>query len=411
MKRVAVTGIGVVTPLGNNPQKFFNSLCEGKSGIQRLTLFDPSSYPSQIAGEVKELDLNKYLSLKEVRRMDRFTHFAVYAAEEAIRDSGLEKEKDKERIGVIMGSGIGGLMTIERQHTILREKSADRISPFLIPMLITNISPAYISIRHKFRGINFSVSSACASSLHAMSIAFRTIQRGDAEVIVTGGSEAAITPLGLGGFCKMKALSRRNNEPERASRPFDRERDGFVMGEGAGVLIFEEMEKAKRRKAKIYAEVIGFGASSDAYHVTQPEPEATGQSLSIKLALKDAKISPEEVDYINAHGTSTILNDKVETLAIKKVFRDYAKKVPISSTKSMIGHTLGAAGAIESIVCLLTINEGIIHPTLNYEFPDPDCDLDYVPNEARKKEVKIALANSFGFGGHNATMIFKKFSG
>ena len=411
MKRVVVTGLGVVTALGNEPESFFASLCEGKSGVGKLTLFDPSPFPTQIASEVKELELSKYLSPKEIRRMDRFTHFAIYAAEEALNDAGLKEENNRDRWGVIMGSGIGGLMTIENQHSILLEKGPERVSPFLIPMLITDIAPAHISIRHKLRGANFSVSTACASSLHAMGLAFRAIQRGDAEVVISGGSEAAITPLGLAGFCNMKALSTRNEAPEKASRPFDRQRDGFVMGEGAGVLIFEEMERAKKRRARIYAEIVGFGMSSDAYHITAPEPQGEGQFLSMQNALKDAKISPEEVDYINAHGTSTPLNDKVETLTIKRVFGEHAKKIPVSSTKSMIGHTLGASGAIESVVCCLTIYKGLIHPTINYEFPDPECDLDYVPWEAREKDVKVVLTNAFGFGGHNATMVFRKFIG
>ncbi len=411
MKRVVVTGLGVVTALGNEPESFFASLCEGKSGVGKLTLFDPSPFPTQIASEVKELELSKYLSPKEIKRMDRFTHFAIYAAEEALNDAGLKEENNRDRWGVIMGSGIGGLMTIENQHSILLEKGPERVSPFLIPMLITDIAPAHISIRHKLRGANFSVSTACASSLHAMGLAFRVIQRGDAEVVISGGSEAAITPLGLAGFCNMKALSTRNEAPEKASRPFDRQRDGFVMGEGAGVLIFEEMERAKKRRARIYAEIVGFGMSSDAYHITAPEPQGEGQFLSMQNALKDAKISPEEVDYINAHGTSTPLNDKVETLTIKRVFGEHAKKIPVSSTKSMIGHTLGASGAIESVVCCLTIYKGLIHPTINYEFPDPECDLDYVPWEAREKNVKVVLTNAFGFGGHNATMVFRKFMG
>ncbi|MCD6521173.1 beta-ketoacyl-ACP synthase II [Candidatus Calescamantes bacterium] len=410
-KRVVVTGIGVVTPLGHNIEEFFSALLEGKSGIGKLTLFDPSPYPSQIAAEVKNLPLEKYLTPKEIKRMDRFTHFAIYAAEEALRDAGLENEGDKDSWGVILGSGIGGLWTIEEQHTILKEKGASRVSPFLIPMLITDIAPGHISIRHGLRGPNFSVSTACASSAHAIGLSFRLIQQGEAEVIIAGGSEAAITPLGLAGFCNMKALSTRNDSPEEASRPFDRERDGFVMGEGAGILILEELGRAKKRGAKIYAEIIGFGLTSDAYHVTAPDPEGIGQALAMKRALEDAEISPEMVDYINAHGTSTPLNDKVETLAIKKVFGEKAKKIAISSTKSMIGHTLGAAGAIEAAVCCMSIVKGVVHPTINYKNPDPECDLDYVPNQPKEMEVKIVLSNSFGFGGHNATLIFKKFEG
>lgn len=412
MKRVVITGLGVVSALGNEPESFFAALCEGKSGVGKLTLFDPSPFPTRIAAEVREIDLSRHLAPKEIRRMDRFTHFAIYAAEEALIDAGLDKEEGMHsNWGVIMGSGIGGLMTIENQHSILLEKGPERVSPFLIPMLITDIAPAHISIRHKLQGANFSVSTACASSLHAMGLAFRAIQRGDAEVVISGGSETAITPLGLAGFCNMKALSTRNDAPEKASRPFDRQRDGFVMGEGAGVLVLEEMERAKKRGAKIYAEIIGFGMTSDAYHITAPEPQGEGQFLSMQNALKDAEISPEEVDYINAHGTSTPLNDKVETRTIKRVFGDYARKIPISSTKSMIGHTLGASGAIESVACCLTIYKGVIHPTINYENPDPECDLDYVPNQAREKEVKVVVTNAFGFGGHNATLVFRKFQG
>ena len=410
-RRVVVTGLGVVTPLGNNPEEFFQNLVEGKSGVDRITLFDASSYPARIAGEVKNLNLERYLTPREIKRMDRFTHFAIYAAEEALRDAGLEKEEDKDSWGVVMGSGIGGLWTIEEQHTVLVNRGPDRVSPFLIPMLITDIAPGHISIRHSLRGPNLSVSTACASAAHAIGIAFHLIQRGEAEVIITGGSEAAITPLGLAGFCNMKALTFRNDPPQEASRPFDRERDGFVMGEGAGVLILEDMERARRRGARIYAEIIGFGLTADAYHITAPDPEAKGQSLAMERALEDAGISPEEVDYINAHGTSTPLNDRVETLAIKKVFGEHAKSIAISSTKSMIGHTLGAAGGIESVVCCMSVYKDVVHPTINYSHPDPDCDLDYVPNTAREMEVKVALSNSFGFGGHNATLIFKKFEG
>ncbi len=409
IRRVVVTGLGAVTPIGNSVEEFWKSSIEGRSGISRITLFDATPYPTRIAGEIKDLDLSSYISPKEEKRMDRFTKFAIFSACQAWKDSGLEEEGSQEKWGVILGSGIGGLWTIENQHSVLRDKGPSRVSPFLIPMLITDIAPAQIAIKFNLKGPNLSISTACASSTHALGYAYQLIKKGEADVIISGGSEAAITPLGLAGFCSMKALSTRNDEPEAASRPFDRERDGFVMGEGAGILILEELGHAKARGAPIYAEIIGFGMSCDAYHVTAPDPEGEGPVLSMKRALEDASISAQEVDYINAHGTSTPLNDKVETLAIKKVFGKHAEKLAISSTKSMVGHMLGAAGAVEAIICCLVIQRGIIPPTINYQYPDPECDLDYVPNKARKKEVRIALSNSFGFGGHNATLLFKRF--
>ena len=410
--RVVITGMGCVTPLGSTVADFWSSLVQGKSGVGRLTLFDASPYPSQIAAEVKDFDPSIYIDSKQIRHMDRFVQFAMASTDMAIQDAGLDLEKENlQRVGVIFGSGIGGLKVIEDQHTILMKKGPSRVSPFLIPMLITDIAPGHIAITYGLQGANFSISTACASSAHAVGMAFKTILEGKADIVISGGTEAAVTPLGLAGFCQMKALSKRNDAPERASRPFDKERDGFVMGEGAGVVILENLERAKRRDANIYAEIVGFGMSADAYHMTSPDPEGKGAALAMEGALRDAQISCSEIDYINAHGTSTPLNDQVETLAIKKVFGDFAYRVPVSSTKSMTGHTLGAAGGIELIGTVLSIQKGTIPPTINYENPDPDCDLDYVPNKAREKRIEVALSNSFGFGGHNAALVVRKFVG
>lgn len=409
-RRVAITGIGAITPIGNSVSEYWEALSQGKSGIEKITLFDVSQFSSRIAGEIKDFDPLKYLDKKEARRMDRFTQFAMIASQEAVQDSDLDLSKeDVRKIGVLLGSGIGGLGTIEKEHKILLEKGPRRVSPFLIPMLIIDMAPGLVSIKYGLKGPNSAVVTACASSAHALGNAFNLIQRGDAEVMITGGEEAAITPVGLAGFCSMKALSTRNDDPHKASRPFDKERDGFVIAEGAGIIILESLEHAEARGAKIYAELVGYGMSGDAYHMTAPAPEGEGAAQAMQMALDDAKMKPEEVNYINAHGTSTLLNDKYEALAIKKVFGEYAKKIPVSSTKSMTGHPLGAAGGIELIACLLAIEKGIIPPTMNYEYPDPECgDLDFVPNQARKKEVKVAMSNSFGFGGHNAVLIVKK---
>ena len=408
-RRVVITGIGAITPIGNSVSKYWEALSQGKSGIEKITLFDVSQFSSRIAGEIKDFDPLEYLDKKEARRMDRFTQFAMIASQEAVQDSRLDIAKENVRkIGVLLGSGIGGLGTIEREHKVLLEKGPRRVSPFLIPMLIIDMAPGLVSIKYGLKGPNSAVVTACASAAHAIGDSFKLIQRGDAEVMITGGEEGAITPVGLAGFCSMKALSTRNDDPHKASRPFDKERDGFIMAEGAGIMILESLEHTEARGAKVYAEVVGYGLSGDAYHMTAPAPEGEGAARAMQMALDDAKMKPEEVDYINAHGTSTLLNDKYETMAIKKVFGEYAKKIPVSSTKSMTGHLLGAAGGIELIACLLAIEKGIIPPTINYEYPDPECDLDYVPNEARKKEVKVAMSNSFGFGGHNAVLIIKK---
>jgi len=410
--RVVVTGMGVISPIGIGLRNFEEALFAGKSGITRITHFDASSYPSQIAGEVKNFDCRGHLSPKEIRRMDRFTQFGMVAAEEAIKGAGIDLEReDRRKIGILVGSGVGGLSTIEREETVLIKKGPQRVSPFLIPMLITDMVSAQIAIRYKFSGPNFSISTACATGTHSIGEAFKIIQRGDAKVMIAGGAEAAVTPLGLAGFCSMKALSTRNEEPEKASRPFDRERDGFVIGEGAGIVVLEELERAKKRGAFIWGEIIGFGMSADAYHVTQPLKEGRGLKEAMVMAMKDAGISCEEVDYINAHGTSTPYNDKVETQAIKSLFNSYAMEVPVSSIKSMTGHLLGASGGVEIIASLLSLNRGIIPPTINYEYPDPECDLDYVPNKAREAKIKVVLSNSMGFGGHNAVLILKKYEG
>ncbi len=408
--RVVVTGMGAVTPIANNADDFWDSLIKGKSGITRITKFDPQNYTSQIAGEVKDFDPSNIIDPKELRRMDDFVQYALVSTEEAIKDSNLDLSKeDLSRIGCVLGSGIGGLGVIEKQHEVLLNKGPRRVSPFLIPMLIVNMAPAQIAITYSIKGPNYSVVTACGSSNHAIGNAFRTIQRGEADVMVTGGTESSITPLGVAGFCALKALSTRNDDPEAASRPFDNERDGFIIAEGAGIIILESLEHAKERGADIFCEIIGYGASCDAYHMTAPEPQGEGAARAMENALSDAKMNPEDLDYINAHGTSTKLNDKMETMAIKSVFKGYAKKLAVSSTKSMTGHMLGAAGGVEFIACAKAIKEGIIPPTTNYQHPDPDCDLDYVPNEARKKEIETALSNGLGFGGHNASLITKKF--
>jgi 3-oxoacyl-[acyl-carrier-protein] synthase II len=408
-RRVVVTGVGVISPIGDNKKDFWDAVLKGKSGVAALTAFDPSAFTTQIAAEIKGFDPAKHFSAKEARHLDRFVQFAIVAAKEAVEDSKLVLDKiDKNRSGVLIGSGIGGLHTFETQHKIYLEKGPSRISPFLIPMLIVNMASGEVSIVFGLKGPNSCVATACASSNHAIGDACKIIQRDEADIMITGGSEGCITPMGFGGFCSCKALSRRNHDPEKASRPFDKERDGFIMGEGAGILVIEEYEHAKRRNANIYCELIGYGMSGDAYHMTAPDPTGDGGVRCMEAALKDAEINPEEIDYINAHGTSTPLNDKIETMAIKKLFKDHAKRLMVSSTKSMTGHLLGAAGGVEAIACALGIKEGIVPPTTNYQYPDPECDLDYVPNTPRKKQINIALSNSLGFGGHNATIVFKK---
>ncbi|MCL6518834.1 MAG: beta-ketoacyl-ACP synthase II [Armatimonadetes bacterium] len=409
-KRVVVTGMAPITPVGTGTEKYWQALLNGVSGVGLITHFDASDYSTQIAAEIKDFDPEEYIDRKEAKRMDRFAQFAVAASILAIRDSGLQiTNENAERVGVLIGSGIGGTSTWEEQHRTLIEKGPRRVSPFFVPMLISDMASGMASIILGAKGPNLAIVTACATATHAIGEAAKIIQRGDADVMVAGGSEAAITPLAVAGFCAARAFSTRNDEPERASRPFDLNRDGFVIGEGAGVLILESLEHALARGAKIYCEITGFGMSGDAFHITAPAPEGEGAARSMAAALKDAGIKPEDVDYINAHGTSTPDNDKTETMAIKRVFGDYAYKVAISSTKSMIGHLLGAAGAVEAIACICAIRDGIIPPTINYETPDPECDLDYVPNEPRKMPVKIAMSNSFGFGGHNATLILAKY--
>jgi 3-oxoacyl-[acyl-carrier-protein] synthase II (EC 2.3.1.41) len=414
VRRVVITGLGAITPLGQTVKETWENLVKGKSGVGYIDRFDTSNLPVKIAAQIRNFDPLRRLSQKEagvpIKKLDLFSIYALWAAEEAIEDSALLKGPfDPDRVGVIIASGIGGVETLEREIIVGYTKGYDRISPYLIPMMIPDMASGLIAIKYRFKGPNYCTVSACASSAHAIGDAFRLIKYGDADVMIVGGSEAPIIPTAVAGFSSMKALSTRNEEPEKASRPFDRDRDGFVMGEGAAVLVLEEYEHAMRRGAKIYAELVGYGATADAYHITAPCVDGEGAVKCMLRALEDAKLSPDEVDYINAHGTSTKLNDAVETLAIKKVFGERAYKIPISSTKSMIGHLLGAAGAIEALATIMTIHTGIIHPTINYENPDPECDLDYVPNEARKKEVNVAISNSFGFGGHNVCLAFKKF--
>jgi len=409
-KRVVITGLGAVTPIGIGKDEFWNALLAGKSGIGKITRFDAQDYACQIAGEVKNFDPTKYIDKKEVKRMDRYTQFALAASRMAIEDAGLDLAKeDRSRIGTLIGSGIGGMDTLHEQMKILFEKGPGRVSPFFVPMMISNMAAGQVSITFGLQGICTSVVTACATGTNAIGDAFKIIQRGDADVMIAGGTEAAISPAPVAGFCAMKAMSTRNDEPEKASRPFDRDRNGFVMGEGAGILVMESLEHALARGARIYCEIAGYGTNADAYHITAPSPEGKQAAACMALAIKDAGIAPEEVDYINAHGTSTELNDKNETLAIKALFGEHAKKIAISSTKSMTGHLLGAAGGVEAIATVLTVANDIIHPTINYENPDPELDLDYVPNKARRQVVNVALSNSFGFGGHNATILLKKY--
>jgi 3-oxoacyl-[acyl-carrier-protein] synthase II len=409
-RRVVVTGLGVITPVGLTVQEMWNALVAGKSGAGNITYFDAKDYATRIAAEVKSFAPENYMDAKEAKRLERFVSFAIAAAKQAITDSGLNlDQEDLERIGVIVGTGIGGLDLLERQHSVLLEKGPKRVTPFLIPMMIINMASGMISMLYKLKGPNTALATACATGSHAIGDAFKIIERGDADVMVCGGTESSITPLGIAGFCSMKAMSTRNDEPQRASRPFDAQRDGFVMGEGSGVVVLEALEHAIKRNARIYAEIAGYGMTADAYHITAPAPGGEGAARSMVMAIKDAELKPEQVDYINAHGTSTDLNDKFETMAIKQVFGEYAYKLPISSTKSMIGHLLGAAGGVEFVVSVLSIVNNKITPTINYENPDPDCDLDYVPNQSRDAQVNVAISNSLGFGGHNATLLVKRF--
>lgn len=408
MRRVVVTGLGALTPLGDSFESTWISLLRGENGISRITRFDPSPYGSQIAGEIREFNPTKRLSQREIKRSDKYAQYALYAAYEAVYDAGLDADVkiDKKRVGVIFASGIGGIETLEKEDEKLLQSGPRRVSPFLVPMMIPNMAAGLISMTFGFSGPNFAIVSACASSSHAIGESYRMIKYGDADIVLTGGSEAPITPLAIAGFSSMRALSTRNDEPARASRPFDRERDGFIVGEGAGVLILEELEHAKKRGAKIYAELKGYGATADAYHITAPDPEGNGAYRAMRLALEDGATLPEQVDYINAHGTSTPLNDKIETVAIKRLFGEYAKRLWVNSSKSMFGHLLGAAGGVEAIVTVLSLARGKVHPTRNLEYPDPDCDLDYVPEGMREKKLRNALSNSFGFGGHNAVLLF-----
>lgn len=411
-KRVAITGIGVISPVGIGKDSFWEALKAGRSGIGPVTRFATDGFPTRIAGEVKGFDPAAYMDKRDIKRMDRFAQYAVAASKMAVADAGLDLEKEeRERIGVVLGTGIGGTETFEEQHQILLERGPGRISPFFIPMMIANMGAAQIAIQLGLGGLNYTVVNACAASANALGAALRTIQWGEAEIVISGGAEASVTPMALGGFCAMKALSTRNEEPERASRPFDRLRDGFVLGEGAGVLVLEELEHARKRGARIYAELAGYGCTADAYHITAPAPDAEGAARAMRLALADAGLAPEDVAYINAHGTSTDLNDRLETEAIKKVFGPRAYALAISSTKSMTGHLLGAAGAVELIATVLAVEEGVVPPTINYEHPDPACDLDYVPNAARRLDIEAALSNSLGFGGHNVTLAVKKYRG
>ena len=408
--RVVVTGMGALTPVGNSVEEFWKNLKDGVSGIGRVTRFDPSQFTSQIVGEVKGFDPTKYMEKKEARRMDLVQQYAVASAQEAFDQSGLNSDSlEPERAGVVVGSGIGGIETFEKQHTNLLNQGPGRVSPFFIPMMIIDLCAGLISMRFNLKGPNYATVSACASGAHAISDGFRIIQRGEADVMITGGSEATITPTALAGFCSARAISTRNHEPQKASRPFDKERDGFIMGEGAGILILESLEHAQKRGATILAELVGVGQTADAYHITAPAPGGEGAISAMRLALQDASLDPDSVDYVNSHGTSTELNDANETKAIKVVFGERAKKIPVNSTKSMIGHLLGAGGAVELIATIKSIQEGILHPTVNYEFPDPECDLDYVPNQMRKADVDVAISNSFGFGGHNICIAVRRF--
>ncbi|MGO4268463.1 beta-ketoacyl-ACP synthase II [Paenibacillus sp. TAF58] len=409
MNRVVITGMGVVTALGQDLETFWGNLTSGKSGVSLIENFDVSEYPTRIAAEVKDFNIENYVDRKDSRRMDRFVQFAVAGAVNALKDANLnvKEDTDPERVGVSVGSGIGGLNTWEEQHRILLEKGPKRVSPFFIPMMIANMASGQVSMITGAKGPNSTAVTACATGTHSIGDSFKMIQRGDADVMICGGAEATITPIGVAGFCALRAMSTRNEEPHLASRPFDTDRDGFVMGEGAGVMILESLEHAQKRGARIYAEVIGYGMSGDAYHMTDPDPD--GAARCMVKAIKDAGISPESISYINAHGTSTSVGDRSETTAIKKALGDHAYKVAVSSTKSMTGHLLGAAGGVEAVICGLTISNSLIAPTINLVNQDPECDLDYVPNTAREAKVDIAMSNSFGFGGHNATIILKRF--
>ena len=410
MKRVVITGLGPITSIGIGKTSFWNSLIEGKSGIELITKFDTTDFDSKIAAEVKDFEPSDYIDKKESRRMDRFTQFAVAGTKLALEDGKIDVDKlNLDRVGVVIGVGIGGMDTIQTEFTKLQDRGPRRVSPLFIPMMISNMAPGQISMTYGFRGPTMTITTACASSTNAIGESYRMIKTSNVDMMVAGGADASITPISVAGFCSMKALSTRNDNPGKASRSFDKERDGFIIGEGAGILILEELEHALARGANIYGEIVGYGSTSDAFHITQPDPEAKGAERAMKLAIEEAEADYHDVDYINAHGTSTYFNDKLETLAIKNLFKEYAKNINISSTKSMTGHLLGAAGGIEAIATILAIKEGIIPPTINYENPDEECDLNYTPNKAVKRDINYALSNSLGFGGHNATVLFKKY--
>jgi 3-oxoacyl-[acyl-carrier-protein] synthase II len=409
-RRVVVTGLGTLSPVGNTADEFWTSLIQGRSGVGMITKFDTTGYPTRIAGEVKNFDPLNFVDKKEARRLDPYLQFAVASAVLAVQDAALDTGKvDGTRFGVLIGSGIGGISTLLESHRNLIEKGPDRVSPFFIPMLIANMASGLVSMRFGAKGPNSAVVTACATGNHAIGDSFKIIQRADADVMIAGGSEAIIIPLTIAGFCSMKAMSTRNDEPTKAMRPFDANRDGFVAGEGAGILVLESLEHALARDARIYAEIIGYGMTGDAHHMTAPDPEGDGAARAMAAALRDAGLDASDVGYINAHGTSTIYNDKFETIAIKRVFGDHARRLAVSSTKSMTGHLLGAAGGIEAIATVLALHHGVLPPTINYETPDPDCDLDYIPNQARKQDVEVALSNAFGFGGTNATLAFRAY--
>lgn len=408
-RKVVVTGIGMISPLGTGTEKTWKGLLDGRSGIRKITQFDSTGFPCRIAGEVQDFEVDRFIEIKEQKKMDRFIHLGIAASIMAMDDSKLEITKDNaERVGVIVGSGMGGLSSIERYHSVILEKGPKKVTPFFIPMVIINLAAGQIAIRFGVKGPNLAVATACASGTHSIGDAFRIIQRGEADAMIAGGTEAVISPLGVGGFTAMRALSTRNNEPERASRPFDKDRDGFVMGEGAGILVLEEMEHAVNRGARIYAELIGYGMTGDAYHFTTPSPNGEGAARCMQAALTDSGSKPEEVNYINAHGTSTKYNDELETAAIRKIFGKHAYKLAVSSTKSMTGHLLGASGGLEGVITVLSIFNNIAPPTINLENPDPECDLDYVPHKARLMDISVAMSNSFGFGGTNASIVFRK---
>ncbi len=410
-RRVVVTGVGMITPVGLDTESSWEGLINGRSGIGRITQFQDPNMPTQIAGEIHGFDPEKYIEPKEIKKMDRFIHLAIAASQMAMDMSGLKiTEENADRVGVMVSAGMGGLPAIEKYHKIYLERGIRKVTPFFIPMLIINESAGMISIRYGAKGPNICCVTACATGTHSIGDAFKWIQRGDADAMIAGGTESCICATGVGGFNAMKALSTRNDAPQRASRPFDAERDGFIMGEGSGVMILEEMESAVKRGARIYAEVVGYGATGDAYHITSPAPNGEGAGRCMKMAIKDAGIAPHEMGYINAHGTSTKYGDELETMAIKSVFGEHAYKIPVSSTKSMTGHLLGAAGGVEGVISVLALDRGILPPTINLENPDPECDLDYVPNKARKAQVEVVMSNSFGFGGTNACLVFKRFT-